>query len=107
MPITFKSRHAPDILMLETVGLGLLRLLGHSGTVPGALAAEDIPAALATLRRAVAEAPGRVLEQRDDAGADEDGRDDSRAIGVAQRAAPLIAMLETALREGEYVMWER
>lgn len=107
MPITFHSKHAPNIVMLEAVGLELLHLMGHGGSVPGAFAAEDLPRALARLRAAVAEAPRRTLDA--DRRGDDDG-DDERSpdtVSIAQRARPLLEMLETALAEGDYVMWER
>lgn len=105
MPITFKSKHSPNILMLEQIGQELLRAIGHSGTVPGSLAAEDLPAALARLLHAVHEAPAplREIERTDD---DDDDRHSS-GITLAQRAGPLVAMLETAVREGDHILWER
>ena len=51
MPITFKSKHAPDILMFESIALQLIKLMGHSGAVPGALAIEDLPGALQRLEQ--------------------------------------------------------
>jgi hypothetical protein len=64
MPITFKSKHSPSIVMLEAVALELIRIMGHSGGVPGALAAEDIPAALERLERVVDAMPDRPLDKR-------------------------------------------
>ena len=105
MPITFKSKHSPNILMLEQIGQKLLRAIGHSGTVPGSLAPEDLPAALARLLRAMHEAPAplREIERADD---DDDDRPSS-GVTLAQRAGPLVAMLETAIREGDHIIWER
>ena len=108
MPITFKSKHSPDILMLDAVGLSLLKLMGHSATVPGSLAAQDIAAALSHLQAAVSAAPTQVLEV--DRHKDQDQRESDQSdqdVNLAQRAGPLIAMLKTALSNGEYVIWER
>ena len=55
MPIRFKSRHSPDIVMLETAGRELIRMMGHSGTVPGALGADAVSSALQRLEKAVAQ----------------------------------------------------
>ncbi len=105
MPITFKSKYSPDVLMLEAVARELIHLMGHSGTVPGSLAAEDIPAALARLESALNDGAGRALDadtrRADD---DEDKRD--RAVSAAHRAGPLLAMLKTAYKEHEHVIWE-
>jgi hypothetical protein len=104
MPITFKSKYSPDILMLEGMARELIRLMGHSGSVPGSLAAEDIAAALAHLENAIKDGPSRALEA-------ENRQDDSDekhepAISVAHRAGPLLAMLKTALKEKEHVIWD-
>ncbi|MCC6707275.1 MAG: DUF1840 domain-containing protein [Gammaproteobacteria bacterium] len=105
MPITFKSKYSPDVLMLEAVARELIHLMGHSGSVPGSLAAEDIPAALANLERAIGEGPGRALDADRRRDEDEDRRD--KPVSVAHRAGPLLAMLKTALKEREHVLWER
>ena len=102
MPITFKSKHSPDILMLENVGREMIRLMGHSGTLPGALAVQDIPAALERLQ---AEISGGTLEA--DRGKDHDEESHGPAISAAHRALPLIEMLKVARREQEHVLWER
>ena len=105
MPITFKSKHSPDILMLENVGREMIRLMGHSGTLPGSLAAQDIPAALERLQAAVRGGPVRTLEA--DRGKDHDEESHGPAISAAHRALPLIEMLKVARREQEHVLWER
>ena len=105
MPITFKSKYSPDILMLEGMALELIRLMGHSGSVPGSLAAEDIAAALAHLETAVKDGPARALEA--DRGHDEEDGKREAPVSVAHRAGPLVAMLKTALKEKEHVIWDR
>lgn len=105
MPITFKSKHAPNILMLESVALELIKMMGHSGSVPSSLAAQDISGALERLRAGVASSAGRPLQtDRDDI---ENDRSEEPAVSLAHRSLPLIEMLETALREGDYVIWDR
>lgn len=105
MPITFKSKYSPDVLMLEAVARELIRLMGHSGSVPGSLAAEDIAPALARLEAAVGENPARALEADSRAKDGDDDKPDTR-VSVAHRAGPLLAMLRTALKEKEHVLWE-
>jgi len=102
MPITFKSKNAPDIVMLEGVARELLRLLGHSGTVPGALAAEDLPAALAKLRAGLAAAPALAADRE----IESDDEERTREVSSAHRALPLIAMIEGAIAEGNHVIWD-
>ena len=54
MLLTFRSPAFSDITMFGDVGLALIERMGHSPTVPGALASEDVPVALERLRRAIA-----------------------------------------------------
>ncbi len=102
MPITFKSKHSPNILMLDTVARDLIRKMGHSGSVPGSLGADDIAAALEKLKHALARA--NAAAGGDPGGEDE--REDGPAVSLAHRALPLVEMLEKALAEGDYVIWD-
>jgi hypothetical protein len=103
MPITFKSKSSPDIVMLEGVALELIRLLGHSATVPGALMAEDLPQALANLRAGLAMAPALAADRERET----DDEERTPEVSSAHRALPLIAMLEGAIAEGDHVIWDR
>ncbi len=106
MPITFKSKHSPDILMLENVARELIRMMGHSGTLPGSWAPEDLSEALAKLEATLAGGAAQPLaadRRRDD---DED-HDRGRGVSAAHRALPLIEMLRRAQRDGDYVSWDK
>jgi hypothetical protein len=101
MLITFRTKAYADITMFGQVALSLIHLMGHSGTVPGAILAEDLPEALAKLRAGVQANPDAPAP----APADSDDADEPR-VSLAHRALPLIALLEAAEREGSNVMWE-
>lgn len=91
--------------MFGDVALSLLQMMGHSGTVPSALLAGDIPAALAKLKKALAgHAP--PVANRDGAGQRSDDRDTEPAIGLQQRAQPLIQLLSAAALQGCDVTWD-
>lgn len=101
MLVKFKSE-VDSLTMFGDVALAILKLMGTPGTVPGALAAEDVPAALDTLRRAVeAGAPVPHPEARE--GEDEESKP---LVSLRQRAWPVLEMLERAARKRSYVMWE-
>ena len=106
MPITFKSKHSPDILMLENVARELIRMMGHSGTLPGSWAPEDLPEALAKLESALAGGAAKPLDADRRRGEDEDG-ERGQGISAAHRALPLIEMLRRAQRDGDYVTWDK
>ncbi len=103
MLITFKTPAHADITMFGDVAKALIRMMGHSGSVPSAILAEDVPAALARLKSAVEASPETPLDPEHD-----DADDDSRAqsVSLKHRALPLIHLLETAARDKENVMWD-
>ena len=103
MLIKFKTTASyPEITMFGEVALKLLAMMGRSGTVPSAISAEDIPAALQSLRKAVAEADAALEDQPPD----EEEEGEERRVSLHNRALPLIEMLEAAEREDVPVMWE-
>jgi hypothetical protein len=90
--------------MFESVGLQLIKLMGHSGAVPGAVAAEDLPGALQRLEQSLADPDRRLTENDDDAKRDEDR---APRVSMANRALPLLDMLKAAIKEGDYIIWDR
>lgn len=99
MLIRFDSK-AGTITMFGDVAVNLLRMMGQSGEVPGAILASDIPPALGKLRQSVAGA----REPRDAAKSGDD--EGERPVGMQQRAFPLIELLERASKQGADVIWE-
>ena len=86
------------ITMFGDVAVKLLRLMGQSGAVPGAILAADIPAAVQRLRQGVG------LEPQPSANQDSD--DGETPVSLSQRAFPLIELLERAAKRGADVIWE-
>ena len=79
--------------MVGDVAVRFLRMMAHSGTVPGALLAEDVQAALARLGAAVA-ADAQLPEPEESAQAE----DDELAVSLPHRALPLIEFLKAAAK---------
>ena len=52
MLVTFKSDAYADIMMFGDAAHRLLKMMGHSGTVPSAILADDVPAALDRVKQA-------------------------------------------------------
>jgi hypothetical protein len=102
MLITFKSDAYADITMFGDVAQRLLKMMGHSGTVPGAILAEDVPAALESLKHAIeqetAREPGDVPEGKEAA---------NQAVSLTHRALPIIELLTAAAKKRCNVMWEK
>jgi uncharacterized protein DUF1840 len=80
------------------VGVALLRLMGMSGSVPGALLAQDVAPALERLKSAVA--AGKPAAPAGDA------HEEGSRVSLATRAFPLVQLLETAAKRSSDVVWE-
>lgn len=104
MLVTFTCKAYADITMFGDVALSMLRMMGHSETVPGAILAADVPAALDRLKQAIAAAKEEPVQRKSTDAQDEDS--DERPVSLANRALPLIGLLEAAARENADVMWK-
>ena len=100
MLITFSCPAYADITMFGDIALHLIKLMGQSATVPGALLAEDIPAALQRLEAGI-KAESQSLQP--EPSADEDGE---AAVSLSHRALPLIELLKAAAKAEVNVMWD-
>ncbi|MBI1396163.1 MAG: DUF1840 family protein [Betaproteobacteria bacterium] len=101
MYIRFDSE-VGTFIMKGDIATELIRMMGHSGTVPSALLAKDVPAALTRLRAAVDDLPPPSGD------ADEDDEDDERepVVSLRQRAYPLIDLLGRAAKSESDVTWK-
>ncbi len=98
MLVTFKTDAYADITMFGDVGLTLLKMMGHSATVPGAILADDVSTALNKLSAAIdAEEVSAPVE---------DIEEDEPVVSMANRAMPLIDLLTAAAKAERNVMWE-
>jgi hypothetical protein len=100
MLVRFDS-DAGGFSMFGDVAVKLLQMMGHSGTVPSAILARDIPKALARLKTAAESAPELPPAPEQDT-----NRSDSEPkVSLRQRAYPLIELLARAEKRGCDVMW--
>jgi hypothetical protein len=104
MLVTLETKAHANITMFGEVAVTLLKLMGHSGSVPGALLGEDIPEALERLRAAVAEHPDATLDPDTATNDKKDGNE--RHVSLSHRALPLIELLQAAAAAKDNVMWD-
>ncbi len=100
MIVTFKTKSYADITMFGDVATHLLKLMGHSGTVPGAIQAEDVSDYKNRLQEAVNKAA--TNDEKNDDNDDED----NASISIEKRALPLIQLFESAEKANADIMWE-
>lgn len=102
MIVTFSTDAFGDMTMFGDVAVSLLKKMGHSGTVPGAIMADDVPAALAKLTTAIE----ALKEQQADPSSTSNKDESEPAVSLAKRALPLINLLNAAAEKKTDVMWE-
>ncbi len=103
MLVTFTCNAHENITMFGDIAVHLLKKMGQSGTVPGAILIEDIPAALTTLTQSIEQdkqqpSPAASVKGDDD--------DDEPSISLRHRALPLIELLQSAIKGKCNVMWK-
>jgi hypothetical protein len=108
MMIKFGTKFG-QVLMQGEPALALVRLGGHSGTVPGAVLANDLPGFLQRLRAGL-ELHGDQYSPAPlppEPHASDDEQPAERPVRLRLRAVPLLEMIETAVRQPSDLMWER
>jgi hypothetical protein len=98
MLVTFTTDAYADITMFGDVALAMLKMMGHSATVPGAILAADVPAALSQLSAAI------NADKTPPPVADKDA--DEPVVSMAHRALPLMDLLAAAAKAKSNVMWK-
>jgi hypothetical protein len=88
------------IIMFGDVAVTLLKMMGQSGVIPGAIRPEDIPAALERLKQALA------VHGAEPAAAGDRDPENEPPVTLRQRAFPLIELLARAARRECHVVWE-
>ena len=108
----FKSRATGSVIMTKPVAEWILQIVGKAPGEKGIFTVEQMPGAIAALRKAIdderqalrAEAArgGASAAPAEDASKDEA---DAYPVSLAQRAFPFIEMLEAAHKAGKDVTW--
>ena len=90
-----------SVTMFGDVAVTVLKMMGHSGTVPSALLAADIPAALQQLKSGLA-----MTSDDNDVRAENKQDDKQPPVSLRQRAFPLVELLERAAARGVDITWK-
>lgn len=98
MLVTFTTDAFADITLFGDVALAMLKMMGHSANVPGAILAADVPAALSQLTAAIhADTTPPPVTDKDA---------EEPVVSMANRALPLIDLLTAAAKAKSDVMWK-
>ena len=101
MLIKFYSK-VGSFTMFGDIAKQLIKMMGHSGAVPGAVRASDLAEARRRLESAVAAAGSPPAEKKSD-----DDDDEKPPVTLRQRAYPLIDLMKRAEQEDCDVLWEK
>lgn len=105
MLIKFDSE-AGTFTMDGGIAVQLLKAMGHSGTVPGAILPADIPGALARLKGIVEKSVHEGKPATSNPAGGESGAETEAQVSLRQRAFPLIDLLTRAAARDKEVLWK-
>ncbi len=102
----FKSRAAPDLIMLEPNGRRVLQLIGKPvDEQQGILLAADIPAAMAALEAAITQEETARRAAEAEAAAKGEELPEPEGVSLRQRATPFIEMLRRCEKADKEIVW--
>ncbi|EJG1532977.1 DUF1840 domain-containing protein [Vibrio parahaemolyticus] len=106
MLITFRCRSYANVTMFGDIALEMIKMMGHSGTVPGSISAQNVPDALSKLTSALSAKNAAEENRPTDVDVDEEEEQAESAVSLGRRAFPLIELLKSAIKEECEVMWD-
>ena len=105
----FKSRATGSVIMTKPVAEWILKIVGKEPGATGIVTGEQMPAAIAALRKAIDEERAALRAEESGgvaaAAPEEAAGEDAWLVSLAQRAFPFIEMLEAAHKAGKDVTW--
>lgn len=108
MIVVFQSKASGDVIMFGDVAHKMMELMGKEAGDKGIVTVEQLPAALASLKAAIAaEKEERKNLAEEDLPQFEQAPDGSRRpyVSLSQRATPLVELLEWSLKKKVPVVW--
>jgi hypothetical protein len=112
MLVTFRSTATESITMFHDVAVQLLKLMGATGRIPGALGPDDVGPSLQKLELATEQiragthlTPARPADNEDAKSEDED-EEREPPVDIATRAVPLLSIMKRAAAAHAELVWE-
>ncbi len=102
MLVTFECKAYSNITYFGDIAKQLLHMMGHSGTIPGAILADDVPETLKRLQTGLAQHAQAQAPSSDD---QDDASDKEKPVQLKTRAMPLLELLTAAAKARCDVMW--
>lgn len=102
----FKSRAAPDLIMLEPNGRRVLQIVGkYDEDRRGILQVAEMPAAIAALEAAITQEEAERRAAEAEAAARSEELPEQEGVSLRQRATPFIEMLRRCQAANKEIVW--
>lgn len=107
----FKSRATGDLIMLEPHARRVLAAMGREPSAQGIVLPQDMPEAVARIEQAMAredaerDAAKQAAREARDVADTSQADDQESALGLRQRAKPMLDMLRRSLQEDCEIVW--
>lgn len=101
----FKSQVASDLIMLDAHGRQLLEIIGKAPGPQGIILAEQMPAALDALQRAVQHEEEAVKAAQDQARAEGQTLPEPQDVPLRQRVQPFKDLMQRSHAIGKDIVW--
>jgi Domain of unknown function (DUF1840) len=101
--ITFQSDASGDVMMFDEVAHRMMDIMGKEHTQRGVVTVEQMPDCIARLKAAIAE--DRAMARGKPQGEGEEETGVAARVSLAQRAVPLLELLERSLQREKPVLW--
>ena len=101
MLVRLNSSTSGTMIMFAEHAHLLFEIVGKEGTASGVFTKEQLPEAIEKLQRAVKED-----RQAENPAEDPEEEKPVHAVRLAQRAVPLIHLMEWTLKEKGFILWE-
>lgn len=108
MIVTFQSPASGDVIMFGDVAKRMMEIMGKEPGEKGIVTVEQLPDAIDRLKAAIAaDKASRAKMSPDDLPATEaaEGGGSRPYVSLAQRAVPLVELLEWSLKKKKPVVW--
>ena len=112
MIVTFQSPASGDVIMFGDVARRMIEIMGKEASAQGIVTVEQLPQAIALLKAAIEEdrrqragVAEEDLPQTEKVGAGGTAQNSRPFVTLAQRAIPLLELLEWSLKKKKPVVW--
>jgi hypothetical protein len=101
--ITFQSDASGDVMMFDDVARSMMDIMNKEHSQRGVITVEQMPECISRLKAAIAEDRARARGRPAGEGEEETGV--AARVSLAQRAIPLVELLERSLEREKPVLW--